>query len=115
MFLPVRCRPCVMLILLEMLRNSWQMGWTEKCRSPDRVTWKRLFIRRLEPHWVVFSAAYHNPFGHPHQQVVDRYRELGSEAIYTGSAGAVSFILSPDRPLVPEWRWRDRARCFWHE
>lgn len=73
------------------------------------------FIRRLEPHWVVFSAAYHNPFGHPHQQVVDRYRELGSEAIYTGSAGAVSFILSPDRPLVPEWRWRDRARRFWHE
>ncbi len=73
------------------------------------------FIRRLEPHWVVFSAAYHNPFGHPHQQVVDRYRELGSEAIYTGSGGAVSFILSPDRPLVPEWRWRDRARRFWHE
>ncbi|MEL0167867.1 MAG: DNA internalization-related competence protein ComEC/Rec2 [Pseudomonadaceae bacterium] len=73
------------------------------------------FIRRLNPDWVVFSAAHHNPFGHPHPQVVERYRELGSEAIYTGGAGAVSFILSPVRPVFPEWRWRDAARRFWHE
>ena len=72
-------------------------------------------IRRLGPKWVVFSAAYHNPFGHPHPQVVARYRELGSDAIYTGGAGAVSFILRPDRPVVTEWRWRDVARRFWHE
>lgn len=73
------------------------------------------FIRRVSPEWVIFSAGYHNAFGHPHPQVVERYRELGSEAIYTGSAGAVSFILSPVRPVVPEWRWRDVARRFWHE
>lgn len=73
------------------------------------------FIRRVSPEWVVFSAGFHNAFNHPHPQVVERYRELGSEAIYTGGSGAVSFILSPVRPVVPEWRWRDAARRFWHE
>ncbi|UJJ31263.1 DNA internalization-related competence protein ComEC/Rec2 [Halopseudomonas maritima] len=73
------------------------------------------FIRRLNPDWVVFSAGYHSPYGHPHPQVVQRYRELGSNAIYTGQSGAVGFMLGRPGQVRPEWRWREAARRFWHQ
>lgn len=73
------------------------------------------FIRRLDPDWVVFSAGYHSPYGHPHPQVVQRYRELGSDAIYTGQSGAVGFMLGRPGKVHPEWRWREAARRFWHQ
>ena len=73
------------------------------------------FIRRVAPDWVVYSAAYHSPYGHPHPLVVQRYEELGSDAIYTGHSGAVGFILGRSGPISPEWRWREAARRFWHQ
>ena len=73
------------------------------------------FIRRVAPDWVVYSAAYHSPYGHPHPLVVQRYEELGSDAIYTGHSGAVGFILGRSGSISPEWRWREAARRFWHQ
>ena len=73
------------------------------------------FIRAVKPRWVVFSAARHSQYGHPHPLVVERYRELGAEPVYTASAGAIRFVLDDAGKTRQVWAWREHARRFWHE
>ncbi|SDT99932.1 DNA internalization-related competence protein ComEC/Rec2 [Halopseudomonas salegens] len=72
-------------------------------------------IRAVAPEWVVFNAGHHNRFGHPHPLVVERYRELGVEPVYTSRSGAVRFQFGQEVVAEPQWRWRTQARRFWHE
>tara|TARA_R110002051_G_scaffold65769_2_gene119078 strand:- start:15703 stop:18039 length:2337 start_codon:yes stop_codon:yes gene_type:complete len=73
------------------------------------------FIRAVDPRWVVFSAGHGNAFNHPHPKVVDRYRELAVEPVYTSASGAVRFVLDDARGSYWKWSWREKARRFWHE
>jgi competence protein ComEC len=71
-------------------------------------------IRAVDPEWVVFSAGHGNRYNHPHPQIVDRYRELGVEPVYTSRSGATRFVLDQTGARVDR-RWRNEARRFWHE
>lgn len=73
------------------------------------------FIRAVDPRWVVFSAGQGNRYGHPHPKVVERYRELAVEPVYTSRSGALRFILDDQGSSRLDWVWRQRARRFWHE
>lgn len=73
------------------------------------------FIRAVNPDWVVFSAGRHSQYGHPHPQVVERYRELDAEPVYTATAGAIRFVLDDTGKTRQAWTWRARAQRFWHE
>ena len=73
------------------------------------------FIRAVNPGWVVFSAARHSQYGHPHPQVVERYRELDAEPVYTATAGATRFVLDDTGKTRQAWTWRKHAQRFWHE
>lgn len=73
------------------------------------------FIRKVEPQWVVFSSGSHNRYAHPHEKVVARYRELSAEPVYTAASGAVRFTLDAHAEPQLTWRWREKARRFWHE
>ena len=73
------------------------------------------FIRRVAPRWVVFSAGRYSQYGHPHPSVVQRYRELHIEPVYTASAGAIRFVLDDTGKSRHDWSWRARAGRFWHE
>ena len=50
------------------------------------------FVNIVRPKHVVFSAGYRHHFGHPHDQVVARYRRAGTRLWYTAEQGALSFI-----------------------
>jgi len=73
------------------------------------------FIRKVAPQWVVFSAGAQNRYGHPDAKVVARYRELSAEPVYTAASGAVRFTLGAHAKPQLSWRWREKARRFWHE
>lgn len=73
------------------------------------------FIRAVDPRWVVFSAGHGSAYNHPHPLVVDRYRELAVEPVYTSASGAVRFVLDERQGSYWKWSWRDKARRFWHE
>ncbi|MEZ2745053.1 DNA internalization-related competence protein ComEC/Rec2 [Halopseudomonas bauzanensis] len=73
------------------------------------------FIRAVQPRWAVFSAGRHSQYGHPHPLVVERYRELEAEPVYTATAGAIRFVLDDTGKARRDWSWRERARRFWHE
>ncbi len=48
-------------------------------------------LKRVRPDYVIFSAGYHNSFGHPHETVVARYGEFSTEMLTTSRTGMVSF------------------------
>lgn len=72
------------------------------------------FIDQVDPSWAVVSAGYVNQYGHPHPEVMTRYRERGIKTINTAAAGAVIVRLGTDGIEVRGWRearpryWLDR-------
>ena len=50
------------------------------------------FVERVNPEVVIFSVGYRNRFGHPHEEVVDRYGAIGSRMYRTDRDGALTLI-----------------------
>jgi competence protein ComEC len=64
---------------------------------------------------ALISAGYRSRFGHPHADVVKRYRERGIALVNTATAGCIRLYLSPDTPpRTVEHCRTDRAR-YWTE
>lgn len=72
----------------------------------------RAFVEKLKPQHVVFSAGYRHHFGHPHTDVVSRYREVGSVLWHTGDQGAVTFTWD-DRGKLQVEAQRDKNAYWW--
>lgn len=51
-------------------------------------------VSALAPAYVVFSAGYLNPYGHPHDDVVGRYLGQGATVLSTAGMGALTFTFS---------------------
>jgi competence protein ComEC len=68
------------------------------------------FVSELAPRHVVFSAGRDNPFGHPADAVVRRFRQAGSCLWNTAHDGALTLWLGrgPSTPIQaqrhPPWR-----------
>ncbi|HUF20476.1 MAG TPA: DNA internalization-related competence protein ComEC/Rec2 [Burkholderiales bacterium] len=71
------------------------------------------FIAAVRPRHVVFTVGHRNRFGHPHPQVVARYRSHGVQLHRTDVAGAVTFRLAANGTEIRHWR--AQAPRFWHE
>jgi competence protein ComEC len=75
-------------------------------------------VRVLRPRLVLVTAGRDNRFGHPHPEVVARYRRVGARLYETGREGALVWrSSSPDRLTcwrrdhAPYWRGRDGRSC----
>ncbi|WP_216642706.1 DNA internalization-related competence protein ComEC/Rec2 [Hydrocarboniclastica marina] len=68
------------------------------------------FVAVLNPRYALFSAGYRNRYGHPHPDVVGRYRRYGSEVLSSAGLGAVTFGFVPNNLQVHVER--DNA-AFW--
>ena len=47
------------------------------------------FVRQVNPKLVIFTVGYRNRFGHPRNEVVERYQALGSSLLRSDTDGAV--------------------------
>ncbi|MBV9215805.1 MAG: ComEC/Rec2 family competence protein [Acidobacteria bacterium] len=48
------------------------------------------FVAATGPQYAVISVGRHSPFGHPHPEVVERWRASGSNVMTTGERGMIS-------------------------
>ena len=71
------------------------------------------FVAKTHPRYVVYSAGYHNQHGHPHQDVQDRYSEIGSIPLNTAYSGALEFVW--DGELNRLTQYRHSARRYWFD
>ncbi len=49
------------------------------------------FLAAVSPQWGIVSCGLNNSYGHPHQQTLDRARELGISVLRTDEMGSIVF------------------------
>jgi competence protein ComEC len=69
------------------------------------------FIAAVGPRWAVVPTGYRNRFGHPHRDVLERYRFAGAEILRTDLHGAVSVTLGARHVEVQAER--HRRQRYW--
>ena len=84
----------------------------------SRTSSSSAFVARTCPRLAIFSAGFRNRFGHPHPEVVERYRSIGAHMVTTGDVGAVTWRSDAPGSLVAardDWRyWRLGRRPAMH-
>lgn len=67
------------------------------------------FVAAVSPRWAILPVGYRSRFGHPHPQVLERYRAAGVRIMRTDLDGAVTVRFSKDgMALLAERRLRGR-------
>ncbi|WAT26337.1 DNA internalization-related competence protein ComEC/Rec2 [Pseudomonas sp. GXZC] len=89
------------------VRTDWLQAPHHGSRSSS--SWP--FVERLAPRSVLISRGRNNAFGHPHPQVMERYRRLGSQVYDSAEQGAVRLQLGAFTPPIVA---RSQRR-FWRE
>ncbi len=72
------------------------------------------FVAAVRPRYALVSAGHRNRFGHPHPDVLARYRAVGADILETARHGAVSLRVEADGAITPPERWRIDHRRFWY-
>ncbi len=70
------------------------------------------FIDAVAPEWLLYPVGYRNRYGHPHPQVVARYRARGITTASSVCGGAL--MLKPGEEGWQLQAWRVQYRRFWH-
>jgi competence protein ComEC len=72
------------------------------------------FIEALAPDVAIVSAGWRSRYGHPHPEVVARYRDAGALLANTAEQGALTIdFLANSKPIVTAER--ERRRRYWRE
>ena len=78
----------------RLLLESYQLPPVDLLVAPhhgSKTSSGKNFVEHLMPAHVVFSAGYRHHFGHPHEDVVTRYQQLGSQLWSTADDGTITF------------------------
>ena len=62
------------------------------------------FVRILKPSWVIFSYGEGNRYGHPHEEVVERFQDAGSSLLGTARMGAIELTTDGKRVRLKGYR-----------
>jgi competence protein ComEC len=71
------------------------------------------FVQQVNPDIAIVTAGYRNRFGHPREDVLDRYRGLGSRIYRTDHDGALLLAIADDGAVRVQ-RYRVLYRRYWH-
>ena len=71
------------------------------------------FVSKVNPRLVVFTVGYRNRFGHPKEEVAERYRSVGSRLLRSDADGAILLRFAGNDLAVE--RWRVRRMRYWHD
>lgn len=71
------------------------------------------FVREVAPQTALVAAGYRNRFGHPKEDVLERYRALGARIYRTDLDGALLVTLGADGSATLQ-RQRALYRRYWH-
>lgn len=72
------------------------------------------FVNAVRPRAVIFPVGYRNRFGHPHPEVLARFRDLGSVVYRTDEDGALLVTIPASGAITVE-RYRAKHRRYWLE
>ncbi|AAZ97712.1 DNA internalization-related competence protein ComEC/Rec2 [Thiobacillus denitrificans ATCC 25259] len=99
---------------LELLESGQDIGATVLVAGHhgSRTSSIAEFVDRVHPEHVVFTVGHRNRFGHPHPEVVGRFREAGSQVLRSDRAGLVRLTFGQAGVTASEYR--PAHRRYWH-
>jgi competence protein ComEC len=68
------------------------------------------FLAAVAPRWAIVPVGYRSRFGHPHPEVLERYRAAGVDIVRTDLGGAVTVRLGNALAIETE---RERRGRYW--
>ncbi|MBI5436863.1 MAG: DNA internalization-related competence protein ComEC/Rec2 [Nitrosomonadales bacterium] len=71
------------------------------------------FVEAVHPRYAVFTVGYRNRFGHPKEEVVERYRAAGSELLRSDEDGAI--LVQMDAQDFAIERYRKTHARYWQQ
>ena len=69
------------------------------------------FVVQVQPQISVFTVGYRNRFGHPHPQVVARFREQDARILRSDSSGLIKLTFNQAGVMASEYR--PSYRRYW--
>ncbi len=72
------------------------------------------FIAAVQPEMAAFTPGYRNRFGHPRQEIVERYSAAGVRGFRTDYDGALTFTFAHGASREPRLE-REHDRHYWRE
>lgn len=69
------------------------------------------FVNAVQPEFAVFTTGYRNRFGHPNEEVVERYRTAGSEILRSDENGAIRIVMNAQSLDIE--RYRKNHKRYW--
>lgn len=99
---------------LELLESGTDMSATVLVAGHhgSRTSSLAEFVEQVHPRYGVFTVGYRNRFGHPHPQVVARFRALDSNILRSDSGGRISLTFGEAGVVASEYR--PSHRRYWH-
>ncbi|WP_248768726.1 DNA internalization-related competence protein ComEC/Rec2 [Pseudomonas sp. MWU12-2345] len=85
--------------------------WLQSPHHGSRSSSSMVFLQRLAPRGVLISRGRGNAFGHPHPQVIARYKALDMAIFDSAEQGALRLVLG----RFDEPRSLQAARRFWRQ
>lgn len=70
-----------------------------------------LFLKAVNPSVILIPAGYRNPFGHPHDEVLRRYRDIHAKWFNNAEDGAIQVTLDKQ---VKVGAWRKENGKYWN-
>ena len=98
--------------LLERARDELRAEVLVVPHHSSRTSSTGEFIAAVQPRWAVMPVGYRNRFGHPKEEVVERYRASGAQLLRTDSAGAV--LVRLDGEGIGVQAYRGLRRRYWY-
>jgi competence protein ComEC len=92
----------------EILRSDVLLAAHHGSLSSSSYPW----LKTVQPGNVVFSHGYLNQFGHPHANILARYRQMASEHLSTAAQGALEIDISPAGEIVVA-SYRASGQRYW--
>jgi competence protein ComEC len=72
------------------------------------------FLEAAHPRYALFSVGYRNRLGLPAPSIAARYRAHGVTTFDTAQHGAITFVVAPNRGVVPPSLYRVHEKRYWH-
>lgn len=77
--------------IVELDRNNLKSTVLKAGHHGSKTSSSEIFIDTVTPEYAVIQAGAENSYGHPHEQVVDRFEERNIKMLCTCTSGAIVF------------------------
>ena len=71
------------------------------------------FIRQVNPAVTIFTAGYRNRYGHPKQEIVNRYEAIGSKLYRSDQSGAIELRFENESGFATTTYRQQHHRYWW--